>query len=590
MKPVLLLIVFWSVTLTCRSQYYLRGAVNDENGKGIYNARILLASKGSMPYYTGTAGAFGISLSLLRDSITISADGYETLRTMAEARTFQVFTLKKSAGAITAAKQKLASIIQNREEVSDWYYYQSGETYSTLIENNYTNTAKYPASSFALNIDRASYSNIRRFLNMGLPAPPDAVRIEEILNYFNTTDREENHTGAFRINAQLTDAPWNHENQLLLLKFRAPFINTDSIPPTNLVFLIDVSGSMDQLSRLPLLKEAFKLLVKNMRPIDTVSIVIYGGVVGIYLQPISCAYKDSIITAIEKLEAGGETPGAAAIQTAYALAERSFNRHSNNRIILATDGDFNVGQTSDKELEDIVMTHRQSGIYLTCLGVGMGNYKDSKLEVIAKKGNGNFAYIDNIQEAEKVLVKEFTKTLYSVANDATVEVKFNPLYVKRYRLIGFDNKKEMLEDSISELEGGEVGSGHVFTAVYEIDPAGYFNDSTLSENSGINIAQLNLSYKTPAGDISTTVPYTIKNNYTGLNNIDSSYRLATSLVMFGGLLKQSDLWKNYTWDDVLSIAKTAVSPDSYVQNEFINLAEKAKKIYAPVKRKKKAKE
>jgi Ca-activated chloride channel family protein len=359
---------------------------------------------------------------------------------------------------------------EDADDISSTYNHV-GETYTNLVENEFTVAEKSPEAGFALNVNRASYSNIRRFLNNGMEVPPDAVRIEEMLNYFDFTERINADRNKFTCTSKLTQAPWNTNNRLLFIKLKAPYINVDDAPPANLIFLIDVSGSMDNPNKLPLLKEAFKMLVSNLRPKDTVAVVIYGGIVGTFLQPISCAYKDSIIKTIDKLEASGETPGAAAITTAYALAERMYNKDANNRIILATDGDFNVGQTTDKELENLVISHRQSGIYLTCLGVGMGNYKDSKLEGLAKKGNGNFAYIDNRFEAEKVLVAEFTKTLYSVANDAYVNVFFNPYYVKRYRLIGFDNKKELLEDnSITELEGGEVGSGHSLMAVFEIEP------------------------------------------------------------------------------------------------------------------------
>lgn len=584
----MLLFTLFFISLNCRSQFYLRGTVNDEAGKGIYNVKITLASKGSMPFYSGTSGAFGIPVSVVTDSITITADGYESLHAFADTRKFQVLVLKKSAAVIAVAGRKLVSLIEDREEAYQRYYYQSGETYATLVENNFVEAGRYPSSGFALNVDRASYSNIRRFLNLGLPVPHDAVRIEEILNYFNISESDINKTNSFQLSSQLTTAVWNHQNQLLFLKFKAPSINTDSIPATNLVFLIDCSGSMDQANRLPLLKDAFKLLVNNMRPKDTVSIVTYGGNVGVYLQPVSCRYKDSITAAIDKLEPGGETPGAEGIKTAYTLAEKIYDRRSNNRIILATDGDFNVGQTSEKDLEDLVLSFKQSGVYLTCLGVGMGNYKDSKLEAIAKKGNGNFAYIDNIQEAEKVLVKEFTKTVYSVANDATVEIKFNPLYVKKYRLIGFDNNKEMLQDTVAELEGGEVGSGHTFTAVYEIIPATYFNDSIKSAGTGNLVAKLNLHYKNPANDASINIPFTVNDNYTPLSNADSPTCFASALVMFGGLLKQSDLWKNYTWDDLLDLAKSVINPASYVQTEFLALVQKAKDIYMPEKKKKKS--
>ncbi len=589
MKPALLIILVCFVTLSARSQYYLRGSVYDEHGQGIYNVKILLKSKGTILFYTGASGAFGIPVSVMIDTITLQADGFEILKTVANAKSYQSFTLKSIDGSSVVIKPKLISLIpKNKDQVYNSYI-PEGETYTTLIENDFTAADKFPATGFALNINRASYSNIRRFINMDMKVPPDAVRIEEMLNYFNISDSVKNNTGHFTCSTQLTQAPWNYNNRLLYINLKAPFLNVDSIPPTNLVFLIDVSGSMDEPNRLPLLKDAFKMLVNNLRPQDTVAIVMYGGVVGTWLPPVSGMYKDSIKTSIEKLEAGGETPGEAAIKTAYALAQRMFHKDANNRIILATDGDFNVGQTSDKDLEDIVVQHRQSGIELTCLGVGMGNYKDSKLEGLAKKGNGNFAYIDNIHEAEKVLVTEFTKTMYAVANDAFVNIRFNPLYVKRYRLIGFDNKKDLLNDTTNELEGGEVGTGHSFTAVFEIEPAGYLSDSAMRSNTDINIADLMLHYKISGNDADITTPFTVQNNYTAFNETPNPIRFASALIMFGGLLKQSALWKNYTWNDVINTAKASYNTGSFAETEFVSLAEKAKKLYTPEKKKKRKK-
>jgi Ca-activated chloride channel family protein len=585
LKPRLLFILACFILIQARSQYYLRGAVYDENGNGIFNVKIFLSSKGTTLFYTGASGAFGIPLSVGRDTIILQADGYETIKDIADTRKFQVFTMKLISGNSIVTKRKLLSLIPKNKDESLSGYYHTGESYSTLVEHNFTNAGKFPLSGFALNINRASYSNIRRFLNINMKVPQDAIRIEELLNYFDLSNHHHNSSGGFICTAQLTEAPWNPGNELLFINLQAPYINVDELPPANLVFLIDVSGSMDQTNRLPLLKDAFKMLMDNLRRQDTVAIVIYGGFVGTYLQPTSCIYKDSIKTLIEKLEPGGETPGEAAIKTAYTLAKKIFKKNSNNRIILATDGDFNVGQTSDKELEDIVIAYRQSGIYLTCLGVGMGNYKDSKLEALARKGNGNFAYLDNIQEAEKVLVTEFTKTLYAVANDAYVNISFDPAYINKYRLIGFDNKRDVVEDSTSELEGGEVGTGHSFMAVYEIEPAENLNDNVL--NNSDNVAELTLHYKLPGNDTSIALPFSIQNNFTLLNDADSSLRFAVAVIMFGGLLKQSDLWKNYGWDDVIKIAKTAVNPNEYVQVEFLSLAEKAKKIYTPAKRRKK---
>lgn len=586
MKPPLLLILVSFLALNANSQYYMRGAVYDENGRGIANVKIFLSSKGSTPFFTGITGSFAIPVSVTLDTIILQASGYETIKQLADVSRFRVFTMKRSSASLTTkqSRPKLLSVIPRNKNESSTNYFNSGETYSSLVEHDFTSAEKFPQTGFALNIDRASYSNIRRFLNSDMQVLPDAVRIEEMLNYFDL-DHNKNSTKDFVCKSQITEAPWETKNRLLFINIKAPSINVDDIPPANLVFLIDISGSMDQPNRLPLLKGAFKMLVNNLRKQDTVAIVVYGGWVGTYLQPTSCLYKDSIKNRIEKLEPGGETPGEAAIRTAYRLAEKMYNKKANNRIILATDGDFNVGQTTDEELENIVLTHRESGIYLTCLGVGMGNYKDSKLEILANKGNGNFAYLDNINEAEKVLVKEFTKTLYAVADDAYAEITFDPTRVKRYRLIGFDNKADAEADSTSELEGGEVGTGHSFTAVFEVEPQAA---DTFPHND--NIAQLLLHYKPQGKDTSIAVPFAIQNNFTPFNSADSSIRFATAVIMFGGLLKQSALWKNYSWDDVLQIAKASADINDYAQAEFLSLLEKAKDIYTPSKKRKKSKD
>lgn len=570
-----------------RSQYYLRGTVKDENGQPVYHAKIFLSTKGTVPFYSGATGAFGIPISRPTDSITFMADGYETLKALADARKYTEFTLKFSSANSQLAKHKLYSLLPTYSEDFTGNYNQQGETYTSLVENDFAAAERYPETGFALNINRASYSNIRRFLTNEMVVPKDAVRIEEMLNYFEFTENKGTHTDSFSCNTQLTEAPWNKANRLLFLQLQAPYINVDAAPAANLVFLIDVSGSMDHPNKLPLLKEAFKMLVNNLRDKDTVAVVVYGGFVGTYMQPISCKYKDSINQRIEQLVASGETPGSAAINTAYALAERMYNKAANNRIILATDGDFNVGQTTEKELENIIVQHRQSGIYLTCLGVGMGNYKDSKLEILSKKGNGNFAYIDNIYEAEKVLIAEFSKTMYTVANNAYVNVYFNPYYVKSYRLIGYDNKKELLENNAGELEGGEVGSGHSITAVFEIAPVNEVNDSIMLNNPEVNIAQLQLHYTNPQNMAVMSKQFPVINNFKPFNKVHQNFRFASAVIMFGGLLKQSDIWQNYTWDDVTRIALNAQSMGDHSQTEFLALVEKARMIYEPYKKKKK---
>lgn len=573
--------------LNASSQYYLRGIVHDEKGKGLFNVRIQLFSKGTYSYYTGNTGAFGIPTNLAVDTISLVSDGYEPLKCAVQSSIFQSLTLKMLPSTASVYHHRLASVTKDRSDNPHGeIFYHGGESYSSLVENNFVAADKFPQTGFAMNVDRASYANIRRFLNIDAKVPPDAVRIEEMLNYFSFPNNNKL-PNAFTCTTKITSCPWNTDNHLLFINLQAPVINVQDVPPTNLIFLIDVSGSMDEANRLPLLKLAFKKLVNNLRAMDTVGIVVYGGTVGVWLQPTSGADKAKINDAIDQLEASGETPGAAAIITAYALAERTFNRTANNRVILATDGDFNVGQSSEKELEDLISKHRQSGIYLTCIGVGMGNYKDSKLETLAKMGNGNFAYVDNMHEAEKVLITEFTKTLYTVANNCYAGVTFNPALVKQYRLIGFDNKIDAIADTSSQLEGGEIGTGHALMAVFEMEPVQKRTDTSTAFLSTGNIATIKMQYRLPLQMDDKHQDFDVKNDYIDIAQADSSMRLAASVIMFGELLKHSDFAKNYTWNDVNVVCNGAINMQDYSQAEFLTILEKAKKVYAAGKKKKK---
>lgn len=410
--------------------------------------------------------------------------------------------------------------------------------------------------------------------------PVHAIRIEEMLNYFSYPAAE--NSRAFTCQTTVTSCPWQQEHQLLYLHIHAPQLQLDSVPPSNLVFLIDVSGSMDKPNRLPLLQSAFKLLADNLRPQDTISIMTYGGNVRIALAPTGGAEKKKIKAVIDSLSAAGDTPGAGAIQQAYALASHTYMRNGNNRVILATDGDFNVGQSSEKELEDLIVQYRKSGIYLTCLGVGMGNYKDSKLEVLAKKGNGNFAYLDHLGEAQKVLVTEFTQTLYAVANNATVIVRFNPNLVKTYRLIGFDNKRTALNDSTRELEGGEIGSGHALMALFEIEPA-------TTHSSTENLASIDLRYQLPDSASFMHHAFTASNQPIAIEKAEHAYQFAAAVSMFGAVLKGSPYTKDLTLEKVLAFAEPVVDPANIQQEELLQLIKQAIEIYHPSKKRKKKK-
>lgn len=576
-QRLLYLVLLLAAASFTNAQYYIRGEVKDEKNQPLQNVRIVLQST-HQSYYSGSSGGFGITTKVLVDSLSFSLEGYEVKTIKIAADQWQNVNLKVLPSNVNRNRPKLISVTKDYKQSSKYRWYVSNETYFQLVENEYVDARKFPNTGFSLNVNKASYSNIRRFLNMGSTVPPDAVRTEELLNYFNLHYREPENKEVFRIESQLSSCPWDENKQLLYLNINAKKLDLNKIPPGNFVFLIDASGSMDMPNRLPLLKAAFQLFVKNLRAVDTVSIVTYGGTVGIHLQPTSGVEKEKIIKSIEELEASGDTPGEAAILTAYGMAESSFIKGGNNRVILATDGDFNVGAASEKALEDLISKEKQSGVFLTCLGVGMGNFKDSKLETLAKRGNGNYAYLDNIAEAEKVLVKELTQTFYAVADDVYMNTQFNSKWVKEYRLIGFDNKRDAVSDTLIEIEGGEVGSGSSVLAIFEIvpqDEKSFSGDVVDSEG----IAKLQMRYNL-CGD--TTMLY--KENICPLNfmpfkEIDKELQFATAVTMFGLKIKQSKYIKDAEWIDIETIASSSYNEKDYLQTQFLQLIDKARKVY-----------
>jgi len=577
--------IFLLATSFADGQYYLRGELRDEKGNGLPGARIKVASKGTYPYYTGSSGAFGIPTNLKVDTITFSLDGFDTLKTPVVSTTFGYFTLKASIKKTSSSTVQLASFTKNLLAQDLQLFSTEGETYSSTIENPFLNVKKFPETGFSIHVDRASYSNIRRILQQKERPPVDAVRIEEMLNYFNLKTRgKASSQRTFSFSTNVTSCPWNSKNQLFFINLQARKINLDKTPPANLIFLIDVSGSMDMRNRLPLLKSAFKLLTENLRPVDIVSIVTYGDEVTELLPPTPGDNQLRIIEAIEGLIPSGSTPGASAIRTAYKLARGSFIPQGNNRVILATDGDFNIGQATEKDLEDLITQESKAGIYLTCLGVGMGNYKDSKLEVLSKKGRGNFAYIDKEEEAEKVLVEEFAQTLYTVANNVFLNVSFNPDVVREYRLIGFDNKRTALADNKTKLEGGEVGSGHSLIAAFEITPTSPDLLDMKSEKKDIGV--LKLSYKNAGNTEVIEEKYNAPYNYVSLDESDSCFRFAASIILFGTLLKESQFSNGLSWDDLHVLATSSANKNNLLQKEFVDLIGKAKKIYSKTSLKK----
>ncbi|MGN6247950.1 MAG: YfbK domain-containing protein [Ginsengibacter sp.] len=563
------------------AQYYIKGEVRDEQGNALQNVKIYMPESNSL-YSSGVAGGFGIPTRNITDSLVFSLEGYLTKGVRIKTSQYQKIVLQVMPMAYRPAKQKLVSLTTGSEgNIFPLSYYEN-ESYSNLAENDFVKATAQTRTEFSMRIDKASYSNVRRFINQGTPVPVDAVRIDEMLNYFNFNYKEPEGENVFRVETNISDCPWNKEHRLLYLNLSARKLNLDHVPPSNLVFLIDVSGSMDLPNRLPLLKQAFQLLVKNLRKQDTVSIVTYGGTVGLWLEPTGGAHKLRITKSIEALSASGDTPGEAAIKTAYKVAENSFIPGGNNRIILATDGDFNVGQNSEADLEDLISKEKQTGVYLTCLGVGMGNYKDSKIEVLSKKGNGNFAYIDDLREAEKVLVTEFTQTLYSVASNVYVNAIFDSAYVNEYRLIGYDNKKSIIAEKNYELEGGEIGSGSGNTVIIEYLPTKL--DSIASKP--INIADFQIHYRVPNDSSEKVMNYSCPDNYVPFDSLNKDLRFATAVAMFGLKLRASKYFpKNLDWEVIKNIAQPALSPDNFLETEFLESVDKSNGVYDQKKKK-----
>lgn len=576
-RKSLLLVAGVGITHIAVAQFFVRGEVKDEKGRGLQNVKIRMQSTG-LTYSSGVEGSFGIPHKQRFDSLTFLLEGYEPLAIAADATVPLQVQLKMQAHTANRQRQQIHSISGNLDKKERKQLAAGEETYNALLENSFLEAARYPSTSLILNVDRASYSNIRRFIHMNSAIPPDGVRIEEMLNYFNFRYTEPPPDSLFHFSTYRTSCPWNNARQLFFIQMNTRKLDMSKVPPANLVFLIDVSGSMDMPNRLPLLQTSFRKLVDHLRPSDTVSIVVYGGETGIMLPPTSGAEKDSIHRAFDGLSAGGQTPGEAGILQAYALAEKQFIKGGNNRVILATDGDFNVGQRNEEQLEGLITRMKQTGIYLTCLGVGMGNYKDSKIEALARKGNGNFAYLDSEAEGEKVLVTELIQTLYTAADDVYMDVTFDPKKINGYRLIGFDNKRGVFSDTTRSIEGGEVGSGHSVLALFEIEPREGFAQEEA-------IASVLLHYKKPQDSIKRVTSFQCREVPVPFDAASSDYRFAASVALFGMMIRHSTFVKEVTWTDLISIAQKSANPLEPLHREYLSLLQKAQKIYTPLRRK-----
>lgn len=465
------------------------------------------------------------------------------------------------------------------------------EDYDHITENRFLETAANPLSTFSIDVDGASYSNVRRFLQGGQLPPAGAVRVEELINYFHYNYPQPKGDAPFSINTEIADCPWNKENKLVMIGLQGKRIPVDNLPPGNIVFLIDVSGSMQDENKLPLVKSSIKLLIEQLREEDKVSMVVYAGQAGLVLPSTSGAQKQKIRDAVDRLEAGGSTAGGAGIQLAYKVAKENFIKKGNNRVILCTDGDFNVGLSSDASLVQLIEKERESGVFLTVLGYGMGNYKDNKMQQLADKGNGNHAYIDNINEARKVLVNEFGGTLFTIAKDVKLQIEFNPAKVQAYRLVGYENRLLNKEDfNNDKKDAGDIGSGHTVTALYELIPVGvesdfiedvdalkYSKSSKSSPGKNDELMNIKFRYKKPDGDKSMLIEHAVEEERVAKTS--DNFRFVAAVAEFGMLLNNSEFKQGSSFENARKLANGAIGNDEEgYRKEFIELIGKARRL------------
>ena len=595
-----ILCVIWISGLSAQS-LTVTGTVTDENDQPLIGANVSIekSRKGTV---TNEHGKYSIE-AIQGDIIRFSYIGYKTQKVKANRKIIDVklypdnnllmeecvITSDEVSNRAISSKQMAVRSLGMPALIYDRY--ANREEYSHNAENRFKSPVKDPLSTFSIDVDAASYSNIRRFINQGEMPPKDAVRIEEMINYFNYNYPKPTGNDPVRITTEVGICPWNKTHRLVQIGLKAREIENQNLPASNFVLLIDVSGSMFGPTRLELVKSSLRLLVNNLREKDRVAIVTYCGDARVALPSTPGNKKQKIKDALETLTAGGSTAGGAGIKEAYRIAQKNFIAQGNNRIILCTDGDFNVGASSETELENLIESKRKSGIFLTVLGYGMGNYKDNKMQILAQKGNGNHAYIDNIQEANKVLVNEFGSTMYAVAKDVKLQVEFNPAKVQSYRLVGYETRILNDEDFNDDTkDAGEMGAGHTVTALYEIIPTGisgnipgsidplkYQTETNINTQTGNSseLLTVKLRYKTPEEEKSKKIEKSVTDM--GKDNVSPDFRFASAVAMFAQLLKDTDFKGEATYDKVIETANKGLSfdPEGY-RAEFVRLVQSAK--------------
>ncbi len=453
----------------------------------------------------------------------------------------------------------------------------SSESYATIVENQFRATAEQPTSTFAIDVDTAAYSNVRRFLRAGNRPPANAVRVEELINYFRYDYPEPIGPHPFSITTEVGPSPWNSNNKLLRIGLKGRSLKKGAMPRRNLVFLLDVSGSMSSRNKLPLLAQGLSMLVDNLTSKDRVSIVVYAGAAGTVLAPTRGDDKQTILAALRRLRAGGSTNGGAGIHLAYKLAQDNFDKDGINRVILATDGDFNVGTTNRRSLVELIEAKRKTGVFLTVLGFGTGNIKDDTMEMLANKGNGNYAYIDSITEARKVLVTQAGGTLVTIAKDVKIQLELNAKRVSSYRLIGYENRLLRNQDFDNDRkDAGEIGAGHTVTALYELVPA--------PGSPAGQLANVKLRYKLPQGTKSTLLSQPVGDTTANLGKTSVDYKLAAGVAAFGMLLRDSKHKGNADFNMAAGLVRASLSRDDHgYRRQLLGLIDKAAALFAKAK-------
>lgn len=574
------------VTLTDEVRGATKTIHTDEDG--VYQFSGLLPGK-----YSIRANASGFNIFQVDQIVVVGNQAFRCDVILSTAGTSEVITVSAGDALVQTSSAELSNSLDQQIRIATQPW--NTEAYDSIVENSFLSALNNPLSTFSIDVDTASYSNVRRFLTEGDFPPPDAVRIEELINYFPYTYAQPKNGHPFNVQVDVTDCPWKPEHHLMRIGLKGKELSIAQRPPSNLVFLLDVSGSMEDENKLPLVKKGIQLLVEQLTEKDQVAMVVYAGSSGLVLPPTPGSQKKTILDAIEHLEAGGSTNGGEGIELAYKTALAHFVKGGNNRVILATDGDFNVGVTSEGELVRLIEEKAKDGVFLSVLGFGMGNYKDSILEQLSDKGNGNYAYIDTLNEARKVLVEQMSGTLITIAKDVKLQIEFNPAKVLAYRLVGYENRLLRTEDFQDDTkDAGDIGAGHTVTALYELVPVGtkiklprvealkyQIPGKLTAAAKSRELLTVRLRYKQPTGKTSTELVVPVNDQVLPFEKSADDFQFAASVAGFGMLLRDSEYKGIASFSWVKKIAQETVGKDPLgYRKEFVQLVSKAIELKA----------